>query len=151
MAIGGAPLKTGPLAGLLFGDPARFVDDIVRQLHFATAMYEFRTATLATPSDPAIVRRTFAAFIAATERWQGKHGYRNHWRWAPMQEALRGLDSAQLNATLDTLRWVSDKGATPFDRVKNGLAELETYTPRLITAMKQTLTQLEKTDPQSSQ
>ncbi len=151
VAIGGAPLKTGPLAGLLFGDPARFVDDIVRQLHFATAMYEFRTATLATPSDPAIVRRTFAAFIAATERWQGKHGYRNHWRWAPMQEALRGLDSAQLNATLDTLRWVSDKGATPFDRVKNGLAELETYTPRLITAMKQTLTQLEKTDPQSSQ
>ena len=40
---------------------------------------------------------------------------------------------------------------TTFDREKNGLADLETYTPRLITAMKQTLTQLEKTDLQSSQ
>ena len=40
---------------------------------------------------------------------------------------------------------------TTFDREKNGLADLETYTPRLITAMKQTLTQLEKTAPQSSQ
>ena len=40
---------------------------------------------------------------------------------------------------------------TTFDREKNGLADLETYTSRLLAAMKNPLTQLEKTAPQSSQ
>ena len=41
-------------------------------------------------------------------------------------------------ATLDTLTIVSPVGDTPFDRVKNGLADLESYTRRLIHAMQET-------------
>lgn len=135
-------LKAGPLKGLLFGDPQRFVNDLILQLQMAATMYNFRTAVMSGKKNPATVKKTLSAFTEAAAAWQQKHGYSNHWYWPPMIEALRKLESPQLNATLNTLRWVSDQGATPFDRVKNGLAQLEDYTPRLLASMKQAIEEL---------
>ena len=61
-----------------------------------------------------------------------------------MEEALRKLNSAPVNATLDTHKFTSDEGATPFDKVKNGLARMEDYTTRLIASMKQALEDMGK-------
>jgi hypothetical protein len=133
----------GALKGLLFGSPARFVNDLVLQLRAVGALHDFRAAVDAAPRDAARVRRTFAAFVGAIAAWQRQHGYGGHWRWPAMQEALRKLDSPPLNAVLDTLTITSEEGATPFERVKNGLARLETYTTRLIAAMQRTLAEME--------
>ena len=107
------------------------------------ALHEFRATVDAAPRDAALVRRTFATFVGAIEAWQRRHGYAGHWRWPAMQEALHKLDSPPLNAALDTLTITSEEGATPFERVKNGLARLETYTTRLIAAMKRALAEMD--------
>ena len=127
--------KSGPLKGLIFDDPSSFINDLVLQLNMVATMYEFSSALDA---------KTFSAFITAAESWQQKHDYKNSWSWKPMEEALRKLNSAPLNATLDGHKFTSDEGATPFDRVKNGLAKMETYSPRLIASMKQALADMQK-------
>ena len=61
-----------------------------------------------------------------------------------MMEALRKLDSAPVTETLNTLTWLSDEGDTPFEKVKNGLARMEDFSPRLIASMKKALSQMDK-------
>lgn len=140
-ALPAGSLQPGPLKGFLFGDPARFIDDLVLQLRASGTMEDFRAAVFAEPQDRAKVVETFKRFIAAVEAWQTKHGYKNHWYWPTQIETLRKLDMPVLNETLDTLRWVGE-GPTPFEAVKNGLAALETYTPRLIEAMHKAVEEL---------
>lgn len=140
-ALKPASLKGGPLQGLLFGDPARFINDLVLQLKTVSTLYDLRAAVNADAKKD-IVKKKFGAFISAADAWQGKHGYSNHWYWPVMQETLAKLKSKQLDATLATLTWVSDEGDTPFDKVKNGLARLEDYTPRLIASMKKALEEM---------
>jgi hypothetical protein len=125
----------GPLQGLLLGGPDRFLEDLVLQLRAVGALHAFRAAQGAEPAHPARTRETFVAFVAAIATWQQRHGFSGHWRWPAMQEALRKFDAPGVHTVLDTLKIVSDEGATPFERVKNGLADLETYTTRLIAAM----------------
>jgi len=137
-------LQGGPLKGLLFNDPGRFIEDLVLQLRMASTMYAFKAVVDAGVVTGPKVKKTFAPFVAAAEAWQQRHGYSNHWSWPPMQEALRKLNSDTINATLNTLTFVSEEGATPFDKVKNGLARMESFTPRLIASMKQTLADMEK-------
>ena len=132
------PLKLGPLGGLLFGEPARFVADLAKQLRTIAALEVFQAEVAAEPRDMARVADSFARFVHAIAVWQAAHGYQNHWYWEKLVNTLRALDRATLNETLDTLRWVGE-GSTPFEAVRNGLAHLETYTPRLIEAMKLTL------------
>ncbi len=136
-------LPTGPLKGLLFGNPERFLYDLVLQLRATAALRKFGTALNSPARDLREVRETFRIFLTAIEAWQSRHGYSNHWRWVPMQEALAKLNSPVVNETLKTLSWVSEEGPTPFDRVKNGLARLETYTPRLLAAMRQALAEMD--------
>ena len=142
-ALASSQLQPGPLKGFLFGDPARFVDDLVLQLRAAAALYQFRAAVMAEPQDETSVADTFQDFVTAIAAWQHKHGYENHWYWPPMQEALEKLKAPEISATLKTLAWVGE-GPTPFDAVKNGLARLEDYTPRLIAAMKETVEEMTK-------
>ena len=54
-----------------------------------------------------------------------------------MDETLRALGDPAVIAVLDTRTFVSKEGATPFERVKNGLARLEDYSPRLVVAIQQ--------------
>lgn len=141
--VNSGKLETGPLRGLLFGDPHRFLGDLISQLRAAGALHEFHRAVHAPVRDESRVFTTFRSFLESIEAWQKRHGYSNHWRWPPLQEALAKLDRPVVNETLRTLSWVSEEGPTPFDRVKLGLARLETYTPRLLSAMRQALAEIE--------
>src|SRR5690606_30984121 len=53
-ALEGQTLETGPRTGLLFGDPQRFVNDLVLQLRSAAALWRFHTAVHADPQDRAL-------------------------------------------------------------------------------------------------
>lgn len=136
-------LPAGTLDGLLFGNPSRFVGDLVLQLRATAGLHRFRESLRGEPRDERQVAAGFRVFVDAVSDWQARHGYSNHWRWPAMQEALSMLHSAPIDATLRTLSWVSEEGETPFDRVKNGLARLEDYTPRLLEAMRQELAAME--------
>ncbi len=143
-ALPASSLNGGPLKGLLFGNSSRFIGDLVMQLHAASTLFRFRAAVSASPRDEAKITETFGNFVTAIAAWQQKHGYGNFWRWQPMEEALRKLDAASVNAVLGSRTFVSPEGATPFERVKNGFARLEDYSPRLIEAMKQALAERDK-------
>lgn len=56
-----------------------------------------------------------------------------------MATTLRKLNAAPVNKVLDTHKFTSDVGETPFDKVKNGLALMESYTPRLLASLKEAL------------
>lgn len=140
-ALPNSALQGGPLKGLLFGNPAGFVRDLVLQLNMAAAMHELRV-TVDGNKSVALKKKALAAFVTAASAWQQQHGYSNSWYWPQMETTLRKLNSATINATLDTHKFTSEEGATAFDRVKNGLARMESYTPRLIAAMKQAVTEM---------
>jgi hypothetical protein len=135
-------LATGQLEGLLFGDPNRFVKDLCLMLRMRAAFVDFVDA--ANNNQP--LAKPFAEFVHATERWQLTHGYENAWLWPGMNEALVKLNVPSLNAILpetDLFHIEDNLGNTPFDRVKAFMARAETYTPRLIQAMKQALWEIE--------
>ncbi len=138
-AVAKQPLEMGDLNGLLFGDAKRFIDDLVIQLQVVSSLHAFKDAVSRHPNTHRKVKETFATFVGHVETWQLRHGYSNHWYWPVMIETLKKLESHPIDATLATLTWVSEEGDTPFERVKNGLARLEDYSPRLIAAMKQAL------------
>ena len=138
-ALAKRPLETGSLKGLLFGDANRFIEDLVIQLRVMSSLHAFKDAVSRYPKNHQAVRKTFTAFVGHIEAWQQRHGYSNHWYWPVMIDALKKLESKPIDETLATLTWVSEEGDTPFERVKNGLARLEDYSPRLIRAMKQAL------------
>jgi hypothetical protein len=124
-------LSTGPLKGLLFGDPQRFLTDLVMQLRLKAAFDEFVSAA-DHDRDP---KAPFQCFVATAESWQKQHGYECAWSWPRLGETLRRLRSPAINAVLDE----KGEGPTPFDRVENQLRKMETYTSRLIAAMEKTL------------
>ncbi|GGC15502.1 hypothetical protein GCM10011386_04120 [Parapedobacter defluvii] len=133
------PLETGSLKGLLFGDVNRFIEDLAVQLDVMSSLQTFSNAVNRYPKSHKAVKIAFSAFVEAVETWQTRHGYSNHWYWPTMIEALKKLEAKPVDETLATLTWVSEEGDTPFERVKNGLARLEDYSPRLIKAMRQAL------------
>jgi hypothetical protein len=143
-AIPKGSIKAGELKGLLFGDPAGFIGDLVLQLKMVGSLYELRSVVNASQKNVTAVKKSFSAFVSAAEAWQQKHDYKNSWSWKAMEETLRKLNSPVINSTLDTHKFTSAEGATPFEKVKNGLAKMESYTPRLITAMKQALADMDK-------
>ena len=63
-ALTSSQLEPGPLKGLLFGDPARFVNDLVLQLRASAAVHEFHSAVFAEPQDRAKVIETFERIVA---------------------------------------------------------------------------------------
>jgi hypothetical protein len=135
-------LETGPLRGLLFGNPKRFLGDLCLMLRARAAFVDFVDAT----RNGRPVVEPFAEFIRRAERWQLTHGYENSWWWPGMDEALMKLNDSSLSAFLrENSMFPTQKfpGATPFDRVKTAMCQIETYTPRLLEAMKKTLWNLE--------
>jgi len=124
-------LPTGHLKGLLFGDPRRFLTDLVMQLRLKAAFDEFVAAS----ESDRDVKPSFRNFVTAAEVWQKQHGYECAWWWPKLHETLRKVKSPTIDAVLDE----KGEGKTPFDRVADGLRRTETYTPRLIAAMKETL------------
>lgn len=123
----------GPLRGLMIGGGERFMQDLILQLEASAALVRF---ALVTEADRGTVVRAFSSFVDAAGAWQARHNYGGIWRWPLMYEALKRLDHPKVNAVVETMTIVSKRGATPFDRVKNGLADLESYTRRLMAAMR---------------
>src|SRR5690606_27265723 len=75
----GTDLKPGRLKGLLFGDPGRFIDDLVSQLHMAATLSTLKAALDA--GNGRITKNAvgkFEAFIAAVDDWHGRHGYNSY-------------------------------------------------------------------------
>lgn len=137
-------LQGGVLKGLLFGSPARFVDDLVLQLRARAALQRFAEATTAAPADGARIKATLAAFISAIEAWQQKHGYSDSWHWPRMRTALESLESPHVAKVYASLDLATTPGATPFERVANRLAYRSTFSARLIGAMKSALAGLDQ-------
>ncbi len=130
-----AALKPGPLQGLLFGDPGRFVSDLVLQLRMMGTLEAFHRAAMARPHNSAAVKSSFAAFISAHEDWQRTHDYKNNWYLRQLWEALGAIPAPASQETLAKNVFVGE-GETMFDQVQDGLRRMESFAPRLIQAMK---------------
>ena len=124
-------LTPGRLKGLLFGDPRRFITDLVMELRLKAAYCDFVTASEKNND----VKGRLRDFVEAAEAWQQRTGYECAWSWPKLAETLKTLKSPQIDAVLD------EKGEAnrPSDRVADQLRKMETYTPRLLEAMKETL------------
>ena len=142
-ALKSSQLNPGPLKGLLFGDPARFVNDLILQLQLAFSMYEFSAAVNEEPKKTERVKKTLASLASAAETWQQKHGYSNRWNWKPMEDALRKLGSEAVNSTLDNRTRTSNVGTDPFEDVKKFFMLMESFTPRLIAAMRRSIAEMD--------
>jgi hypothetical protein len=126
-----APLATGDLKGLLFGDPKRFLVDLVYMLRLRAAYLDF----LAAQQHEGNWKAPMRAFVAAAAAWQQRHGYQNHWGWPGMEESLRKLHSSEIDAVLDDLH--KPPGLSGFESVREHYYRIETFTPRLLEAMRQ--------------
>jgi hypothetical protein len=129
-------LQTGRLNGLLFGSAVRFLNDLALQLELRAAYEDFLRATNArAPIKPAL-----SAFIRSAEAWEDQQGYQNHWEWPGLYDALRRLKSPEIDQIL-AVRICLPKCASGdhpgnFQEVQRYFADQETFTPRLLAAMK---------------
>ena len=132
-------VKTGPLKGLLFGDPQRFLHDLTAMLRLRSA---FETLRLATDHGGS-PKKELVEFIDAAQAWQHQTGYENTWTWPGLSDVLRKLGSAEVNAVLDSQYnpFVAPElrtGEKPFQYIARKLREEESYTPRLLQALEAT-------------
>lgn len=126
---------TGDLAGLLFGDPGRFLTDLAKMLRQEAAWTDLRRAPAPTPK--ALVR----AFSEAADTWQRTHGYENSWWMPDIDATLRKVGSPEVDAVLDTI-WdpfrLPEGGipGTGYEYVASVLRDAESFTPRLLAALR---------------
>jgi hypothetical protein len=124
-------LRSGPLKGLLFGDPHRFMQDLIRQLLLRAAAEDLYAASEANGN----LKGSLGRFIEAAEVWQSQNGYENNWNWPRLSQALRKLNSFEIENVLNP----TFNETTPFGRVRESYSLTETYTPRLLAAMRAAL------------
>lgn len=132
-ALAGESLMTGPLRGLLFGSPARFIDDLVLQLRVKSTSVRLVGAL----NGGGDWRGPLRDFVAAVDLWQAKHGYKNRWHWPDLFEALKKMGFPEVDrAVLTGLDFLEDTG---FDRVKIHYYREETHTLIILQALKRAL------------
>ena len=136
----GSQLKAGPLKGLLFDEPKRFVGDLVCMLRLKAAFLDF----VATSESGTGVKTALGGFTDALEAWYKRTGYQNVWGWPKLAESLAKLHSPRVDRLLqrDIMNPAKEPGATPFERVANSLKRSETFTPALIEALRETLREM---------
>lgn len=135
-AVPDSALQPGRLGGLLFGSPRRFLSDLAMQLRMRAAYAALREAE-GTPS-----REMVRAFSETASAWQAQHGYENSWWWPDLDATLRKIGSPEVNAVLDTqynpyAPPPPGTPGTPFEFVANSLRFVESFTPRLLAALRQ--------------
>jgi hypothetical protein len=135
-------LEPGPLRGLLFGDPNRFMKDLYVMLRTRAGLLDFLRAS----EKKLPVIEPFAEFVQWVERWQLMHGFECAWGWPEMDAALAKLDTPSLRA----FRRDTFQADTAFDRIKAEYYAMESQTSRLIRAMKQSVWELDPRYPDSS-
>jgi hypothetical protein len=140
-------LTPGPLKGLLFGDPHRFINDLVMELKLKAAFLDFVGAT----SKQEGVKAAFKNFVEAAASYQKQTGYQCAWEWPKLDSSLASLKSPGINAILDEKEFIREiklnrgtpKPGGPYhNRYSDGFMQVETSTPRLIEAMQETLKQM---------
>lgn len=127
--IAAEPLAVGPLKGLLFGDPRRFVEDLVHQLRYQAA-FRYVVAAAQAKVNPAEPLRQY---LAVLEAWYARHGYQNTWVWQAGD--LNQFDNEDINAVLVPKLTAN----TPFGRVAENYYLGESFTPRLIEAIRRAI------------
>ena len=92
------------------------------------------------------VKPTLASFVSAAEEWQSRTGYQDSWNWPGMESALRQLKSPAIDAVLRVNICILScpDGAHPngYQDVRNYLSDQETFTPRLLAAVKETISSM---------
>ena len=130
-------MEAGPLHGLLFDNPQRFVTDLAYMLLLKAAYNDFVTASESGQG----VKPALKEFVDALASWQQRTGYENMWSWPKLGETLARLHSPPVDKVMrrDILNPARDEGTTPLERVANSLARNETFTPNLVQALRETL------------
>ena len=133
-------LQPGVFNGLLFGDPQRFLVDLATMLRLRAALEDFVSAT----GTGSALKPQLRSFTTALEAWHARTGYENVFGLPRLGEALGRLESPAVNRVmgLDQLNPVKLDGATPFEKVANGLRRGESFTPDLIRALNETLSRM---------
>ena len=95
----------------------------------------------ASAKDGRPLKEPFRRFVDAVDAWHERHGYENAWWWPALDEALRKLDAPEIHAVLGTqftLEWSPDpfSGKTLYEQLQDNFRRTESYTSRLIAAMK---------------
>jgi hypothetical protein len=128
-------LKAGTLAGLLFNDPNRFVEDLACMLRLKAAFRDFVIASEAGGN----VKPALIGFTEALSTWHDRTGYENIWEWPKLFESLARLKSPRITQVLprDVLNPVNEPGATPFDKVAGSMRRSESFTPDLLQALRE--------------
>lgn len=132
-------LRTGALEGLLFGNPRRFLNDLVLQLKFRAAGIEFMAS-----SGERIDAEKFKAFVAALEKWHAMHGYQCLWNIPNMpklDEILQKLDAPSIQTLLAEKDWWSGDnlkldGTTPFERHQDQSRRWDAHTTRMVAELR---------------
>jgi hypothetical protein len=122
---------SGPLSGLLFGEPERFRLDLILQLRFRVAFTRLDQATMQ-GKEP---RPALATAIEALTTWQERHGYQNAWNRPELEAPLRRLADPRIDAALDQVSYLGE-GDTPLARIQDGYRRVETFGPRLLAALR---------------
>jgi hypothetical protein len=145
--LGGQSVTPGRLKGLLFGDPRRFITDLVLELKLKASFKDF----VAAASKQEGLERAFRSFVEAAGSYQRRTGYQCLWDWPKLDSSLETLKSPKIEAILakkKSIREASHSQVGPFpggpyhNRYNDGLMYLEDSTPRLIAAMQETLLQM---------
>jgi hypothetical protein len=129
-------LRMGRLSGLLFGSPRRFLSDLAQMLRMRAAYVTLREA------EGAPTKEQVRAFAETASAWQEQHGYENSWWWPDLDATLRKIGSPDVDAVLDTqfnpfAPPPPGTPGTPYEIVANALNFAESFTPRLLTALRQ--------------
>ena len=125
----------GPLSGLLFGSSRRFLDDLVMMLRCQAAVDDFVKAQ----REGAPVEGPLLTLVTAASAWQKVHGYENLWQDEALSAALHRLKDPAVDEVLNLsyeVRGPLPRGTTPFQQVSRNFLAVETYTPRLLRAMR---------------
>jgi hypothetical protein len=127
--------KGGRLQGLLFGSPERFLTDLVFMLRQRAAVEEFAAAVDAGGETKEPLRKV----VDTASAWQARHGYQNNWGDARLLPALRKLNVPAINEVLAVTYEAQGpygNGKTAFEDIRRNFARMETFTPRLLAAMR---------------
>jgi hypothetical protein len=139
LAAEDAGLRGGPLRGLIFNEPARYLADLKMQLALSASYADLLAAGEAKANLFAPLER-FAADAAA---WQRRTGYQNQWKWPELRSLLATLKSPEIDSVLNPVYYAE----TPFGRVKEGYFRKEKETTRLLEAIQTTLGRMSRPRP----
>jgi hypothetical protein len=134
--------QPGPLKGLLFGSPKRFLNDMCRMLRLRASGEEFRRASDAGQD----VRKPFEAYAGHYSAWQATHGFSGAQDLGRPAEALRRLHNPAIDACFADFKYDLDPlpghPNTPLERVRAGFIHMESFSSRMGAAMRSALKEM---------